>query len=381
MRTLLLTILATAITLDLLAQPTPEECAHYLSKNARSPSEYVITKFDQHDIVMLGEDHGIKQNLDFVASLVPALYAKGVYNLGMEFGASEKQKQMDSLLTAKAYNATIAREMMYFYNNGWPYLEYYSICEVIWEFNRTLPPGAQKFRIINLSYQYDWSGYNKDDVRTDEVMAKIFPKGTPDQYRANIVEKEVIAKKQKALLLVGTPHAFTKYGYCYYDFLKDNFLRCDSDWLGQRLLQRYPNKVFNILLHQPFGNMPGKTPWLISPGNGMVEQVMTLNNNKPVGFDLAETPMGKIPDNSRNAIGFRDFTLGKLFDGHIFLAPFHRLQGCTMDPTFFDGKTWAQISAQIPDRDWRGPISKLDDYKKQIAGFIDISVRYKDVIK
>jgi hypothetical protein len=139
--------------------------------------------------------------------------------------------------------------------------------------------------------------------------------------------------------------------------------------------------VFNILLHQPFGNMPGKTPWLISPGNGMVEQVMTLNNNKPVGFDLAETPMGKIPDNSRNAIGFRDFTLGKLFDGYIFLAPFHRLQGCTMDPTFFDGKTWAQISTQIPDPDWRGPISNLDDYKKQIAGFIDISVRYKDVIK
>jgi hypothetical protein len=381
MRTLLLTFFISIITLNSLAQPTSEECVQYLNKNARSPSEYVISKFDQYDIVMLGEDHGIKQNLDFVASLVPALYAKGVYNLGMEFGASEKQKQMDSLLSAKVYNSTIAREMMYYYNNGWPYLEYYTICEAIWKFNQTLAPAAPKFRIINLSYQYDWSGYKKEDVRTDEVMTRIFHKGTPDQYRARLVETEVMAKKQKALLLVGTPHAFTKYGYCHYDFLKDNFVYCDTDWLGQRLLQRYPNKAFNILLHQPFGNMPGKTPWLISPGGGMVEQVMTLNQNKPVGFDLAETPMGKIRDESRNSIGFRNFMLGQFFDGYVFLAPFQSLVGCTMDPTFFNSKTWAQISPQIPDRDWRAPISNLDDYKQQIAEFVNISMRYKDVIK
>lgn len=380
MRTILFVILAVALTFDLLAQPSSEECVDYLRKESRTPSEYVASKFDQYDIVMLGEDHGIKQNLDFVASLIPVLYAKGVYNLGMEFGASEKQKQMDSLTTAKAYNAKVTREMMYFYNNGWPYLEYYSICEAVWKFNQTLPPGAPKFRIVNLSYQYDWTGFKKDDVRTEVVMAKIFPQGTPDQYRADIVEKEVFAKKQKALLLVGTPHAFTKYGYCYYDFLKDNFVRCDTDWLGQRLLQRHPNKVFNILLHQPFGNMPGKTPWLVSPGGGMIEQVMKLHNKKPVGFDLADSPMGKIPDKSRNALGLRDFTLGKFFDGYIFLAPFRSLQGCTVDPTFFEGKTWEQISTQIPDRDWRAPINNLEDYKKQIAGFVDVSERYKDVI-
>lgn len=360
---------------------TPQEYQVWLKQNHVDPDEYVTSKFRQHDLVMLGEDHAILQNLVFVTKLIPKLYQNGVYNLGMEFGASEVQARLDSLVSAPAFSLDVARDLMYCYNTGWAYLEYYQIAEAVWKLNRTLSKDAPRFRILNLSYQYDWSGFKKGDVRTDEVMKRIFPKGTPDQYRGTIVDKEVMSKKQKALLLVGTPHAYTRYSSCHYDFLKDNFIRCDSDWLGQRLLRNYPGKVFNILLHQPFPNNAGSTPWLVSPGGGMVEQIMALNANKPVGFDLSNTPLGRIPDDSHLALGYKDFTLGQYFDGYLFLAPFHELKGCTFDPAFFDDKPWEQIKTQIPDPDWRESINSLDDFRKQIEGFVNIKQRYRDLMK
>src|SRR5699024_1485833 len=102
--------------------------------------------------------------------LIPKLYKAGVYNLGMEFGASENQETLDSLLTAPSYDKEIAREVMYSYNVGWAYQEYQDIYQAAWKFNENLPEGKKPFRILNLSYQYDWSNFNHDDVRTPNNM-------------------------------------------------------------------------------------------------------------------------------------------------------------------------------------------------------------------
>ena len=46
----------------------------YIQKNAMSPSEYLVSKFSNYDLVLLGEDHGVKDHLDFVKNLIPDLY-------------------------------------------------------------------------------------------------------------------------------------------------------------------------------------------------------------------------------------------------------------------------------------------------------------------
>jgi uncharacterized iron-regulated protein len=362
-------------------QSTFSQCQTYLKQNKSNPTDYLINKFNTYDLVILGEDHAVKQNLDFVESLIPQLYEKGVFNICMEFGASEKQKQMDSLTTAEQFNEAVAKEMMYYYNVGWAYKEYYSICEAVWKFNKSLPPESKKFRIINLSYQYNWSELKKGEQRTPDNMNKVFAKGTPDKFRATIIENEILKQKQKALLLVGTPHAYTKYSLCHNDFLKDNFCNCDSDWLGQRLIRKHPDKVYTIILHQPFYNFPNRKPFLISPCNGMIEQLMAENNNTPFGFDLGKSPMGSIADSSRNSLCYRNFTLGELFDGYIFLVPFSKMQGCTTDTSFFSNKTWESIKAQIPDPDWHGEFKSVSDFWKQITDYADIKKRYKDLFE
>ena len=48
--------------------------------------------------MLLAEDHGIRHNLKLVHALIPWLYQAGVYTLGMEFGASEDQADLDQLV-------------------------------------------------------------------------------------------------------------------------------------------------------------------------------------------------------------------------------------------------------------------------------------------
>lgn len=352
----------------------------YLKNSELSPDKYIFEKFENADIILLGEDHGIKQNLDFLADLIPGLYEQGVYNIGMEFGAFEMQAKLDSLLSAPQYNEKLAREMMYYYNAGWAYQEYIDVCKAAWKFNKTLPRNAKPFRILNISYHYDWSKYSSGQ-RTPDMMKGIFPKGTPDKFRAEIVESEVLEKNEKILLLVGMPHAFTTYKFCHPDFLRDNFVDCDQDWLGQRLLRKYPGRVLHILMHRPLDNYPNKTPYLISPANGAIESIMVLNGNKAIGFDLGNAPLGNLRDDSRYSLGYENFNIGQIADGYIFLAPFYKLSGCTVIEDFFESKNWEEIKKDVPDPDWRREVNDLSTFKRQIADMVNIRQRYADVIQ
>jgi hypothetical protein len=69
-----------------------DKSIQYLSNNKMSPQEYIASKFAAKDIILLSEEHRVKENLELVKSLIPILYKNGVYAIGMEFGASENQK-------------------------------------------------------------------------------------------------------------------------------------------------------------------------------------------------------------------------------------------------------------------------------------------------
>jgi hypothetical protein len=360
-------------------QPADKELIEYIRQGGQEPSAYILDKFEKYDIILLGEDHAIKDNLNFVAGLIPHLYHAGVTNLGMEFGAAEMQYKLDSLISAEAYHEDLAREMMYYYNVGWAYREYMDIYKAAWEFNKTLGNNKKKFRVLNLSYQYDWKGFTSP--RTPDNMRKVFPKGTPDDFRARVVKKELLDKQEKALLLVGSVHAFTRYKMPRLSVNSDDFCDYDDGLLGNRLYRDYPEKVFNILLHYPFHSKANDPPFQRCPGDGKVEGIMALNNNEPVGFDLINSPLGMIRDNSFFQTCYPDFTLNQIFDGYIFLKPFNKLEGCTIDSAFFNNKPWEEIKPQVPDPDWTGNIPDLESYWNRIKAYVDMKSRYSTFYK
>ncbi len=317
---------------------------------AQTPDDYLLAKFRSADIVLLGEDHAVKQSVAFVAKAIPKLYAAGVSNLVMEFGAEEDQATLDRLVTAPTYDAAAARQLMFNYNVMWSWQDYRDLYRAVWAFNRTLPRGKPPFRIVNMSYVFDWSGFS--GTRTPETLRQVFPRGMVDQFRAERIAREVLDKGQKALVLTGTLHAFTRFAAGQTQSDGDGFCQRTANALGNRLHAAYGSRITNVMLHQSLPALPGRRAVFEQPGDGAVERIMRQNGNRPAGFDLRGAPMGSIRDYSYYGICDRDFTLADLFDGYIFLVPFKDLRAATPDAGFVDEANLARAIEQFPDPDW-----------------------------
>ncbi|WP_240058586.1 ChaN family lipoprotein [Bacteroides uniformis] len=363
--------------LPLSAQDKIQEVAlAYLHDEAMSPDDYLVAKFRKADIVLLAEDHGVKENLDFVCNLIPKLYENNIL-LGMEFGAYEDQRRLDSLINAPKYDEQVARELMFNYNTRWAITEYMEIYRAAWKWNRSLPKDARKFRILNISYHYNWQKFS--GVRTPENMHEVFPLGNTEDFRCGLLEREVLALGQKILVLTGTPHAFTFYHFPYYDYTSPGYVRYEQNFLGNLLYSKYGAKVVAIALHQPFPNRLNRQPALLSPALGRLEAIMGRMDNKPIGFDLKGTPLGKLDDDSYYSMGYNDFTLADLFDGYIFLKPISGLSSCSIDYKFMDDTNWNEAVSNNPDPDWHPRPQTREQYWEMIKDFVDIRRRYTDV--
>lgn len=346
----------------------------YLRGHFQSPEDYLIGKFRRYDVVLIGEDHAVQQNLALAGSLIPRLYRAGVYAFGMEFGATEDQARLDALVTGVNYDENEARRLMFDYNVRWAYRGYQDLYKAAWQLNRSLPQGARRFRIINLSYRYQWASFTGQ--RTPMTVSRVFPKGDTERFRADLVGREILAKHEKMLILTGTIHAFTRYEEPDYDYLSRGFFRLEDRYMGERLYRMAPGRVCFIVLHQPF---PGRTGGLVSPAGGDIGRVMADLGNRPVGFDLTGTPLGDLPDDSYYATGHPGFRLADLADGYVFLAPFRELRGCAVDDRFLDGQSWPDVRREWPDPDWTPRPADPEQYWRDVRSFADLAERYRNV--
>lgn len=372
---ILITILISWSNTSVAKEHTIEKAAIYLKEKGMSPNKYLISKFKKADIILLAEDHAVKENLLFIHNLIPELYQNGIYMLGMEFGAYEDQNLLDSLITAPEFDEKLARKIMFNYNVMWPIKEYIDIYKVAWELNKSLPSDVPKFRILNISYKYNWKGfYGK---REPENMKKVFYQGNPESFRFSVLEEEVLSKSQKILVLTGTPHAFTFYNFPRYDYTAPGFVHYEYRDLGNLLYKKYGNRILSVALHQPFPNYPNKVPSLISPCNGVIENVFESIGNPSLGFDLKDTPIDDFSDMSYYSMGYSDFTLSKIFDGYIFLKPIRQLSSCTIDINFIEEQSCDEILDNVPDPDWHNYPKTIDEYWKVVYDLLDIPSRYK----
>ena len=351
--------------------------SRYLVEHGKPPERYVVDAFRTHDVVLLAEDHAIKQNLQLVHALIPLLYAAGVRTIGMEFGASEDQAALDALVAGDRYDEDAARRIMFDYNVGWAYAEYMEIYRKAWQLNRSLPKGAPKFRVLNLSYRYDWAGYEGE--KTPAAMAKVFHKGNTETYRAELIRREVLAKHEKALVLTGTPHAMTRYRVPEYDYLGEGFYRLEDRHVGNLLYAWAPKRVFTIVLHQPFYGRPGAPGPLVPPAGGAIDRAVAGLASHRVGFDLVGTPLGELRDESYYATGHPSFKLADFADGYVYLGSFDELEGCTVDERFLTDENWPEAERQFPTREWQPRPATREAYLQQIRDFVDLSKRYAGV--
>lgn len=106
---------------------------------------------------------------------------------------------------------------------------------------------------------------------------------------------------------------------------------------------------------------------------------MRKANNKAVGFDLKNTPLAKLRDNSYYSMGYTNFTLADLFDGYIFLKPIKELSSCSVDYKFMDEMNWDRAVSNNPDPDWHPRPQSKEQYWEMVESFMNIEKRYVDV--
>jgi len=166
-----------------------------------SSQEAVREQFESNQVVLLGERHGIAQNLEFIVSLIPHLWSNGVRNIALEFFAAENQADSDRHLSSREFDEQAVRDLLFAYNVGWPFLEYQSVHQAVWHFNRT---NNASMRVVHPSYIYDWSKWL--GIRNDESMQGVLHKGNVNEYRASVIADSV-NRGEKLLGLFGAVHA------------------------------------------------------------------------------------------------------------------------------------------------------------------------------
>jgi hypothetical protein len=161
----------------------------------------VLRAFDDHNIVMLGEAHGCKQEYEWLRELVNAPeFADRVDDIVVEFGNSLYQKSVDRYIAGEdipfvqvqqAWRNTIGAV-------GPPSPVYESFYREVREVNLKRR-GKHQLRIVLGDPYIDW-----DTIKDREEIAPFL--ANRDSWYAQVVKAEVLNTKRRALLIMGGIH-------------------------------------------------------------------------------------------------------------------------------------------------------------------------------
>jgi hypothetical protein len=198
------------IFLMILAQsPRALFCQNDQSENASPPTvspaaDGIFAAFQRRPIVALSDDHGMAQEEDFYASLArDKRFPDAVGNVVVEFGDAAQQATLDRYLAGDAIPYEDLRSV-WSDTVGWiptvNALGYVNFFAQVRAVNLGLP-ADKRIRVWLGDPPIDWS-----KIKTKEDF---LPKlGQRNQYPADIIKTEILAKGKKALVIYGGFHFY-----------------------------------------------------------------------------------------------------------------------------------------------------------------------------
>lgn len=345
------------------------ELIRWFDEAGLPPAEYVAGLFDDHDVVLLGEQHRIRHDELFVQSLLKPLYEAGVRTLATEFGRREDQQLIDSLLAGADWDEDLAREVVFRQFVWWGYREYVDIYRAAWELDRSLPDGAPPFRILGINDSPDWSYIEKEEDRDErEVLRKVWRESGEDRWAAVILA--VAEDGEKVLAHMGIHHAFTEYRQPYVvDGEFRNFvgqLRC-----GNHVYDAIGKRAVTVYLHAPWPGSEGYDSKATLPADGIIDAVMIAAGPRPVGFDVDGSPLADVTlHDALYHHGYENFTAATFCDGWIYFKPIGEYEGVTPIPGWFNEGNLVRARAQSPNPAFRD--ASLEEFESGLVRDADI---------
>lgn len=350
-------------------QDLEREMVEFLA-SAPDPTTYLIDSFDRHDLVMVGETGYVKQQLEFLAELIPALDAAGIRHLGFEYANRDDQAKIDELLSGTSFDEDLANQILFSHMVILGYEEYRNVFRAAWQVNRGKTEGDELFTIVGISGDLDYTLIEEQsDTEDPEVLSRLFADGVPDRIMADTIMEAIIEPGHKGLVYTKYEHAFTDFVQPTYGSSMDERGFPDERRAGNILADRLGPRVMTALFHMPFQDTRSKVGFGYPVGGAMEKAFsQTPANVTAVGFDVAAAPYAQAPVSSdtltRGIDG--DVTLGDITDGYLLIGLISDIEPVTPIENFITQENIAEARVQFPGPD-PGEVT-VDEMNEYVAG-------------
>lgn len=274
----------------------------YLKEKGKAPTDYVIEKLKKYNIVMVGEDHWLKDHPQFISDLIKAIREDGSVKLdylAIEFANAGDQPLADEFIESATYREDLAIKILQGCVDfcGWPYKEVLDIFKTVWQENKKYPERKPiKILLTDNPYRARQMDGESFGFLLEQDIEFLAGRISRDRYMAHILEEKVIDNDLKAIFYCGAGHST-------YDFRDFGYNENTGDCLrylpaGALLKILYPKLIVSIKLwgsnmdrtYYPSTNPDDWDRFL----DGKIDEVFRRNGNKPVGFDITASPFSNI---------------------------------------------------------------------------------------
>jgi uncharacterized RDD family membrane protein YckC len=335
-----------------------DSLARWLDRQGRDPIDYAVETAARHQITIIGERHGQRENLAFINRIIPDLYYRaGVRCIALEACIPEDNGNLEKLVAASEYDHDLALKIA---RNGdswklWGWKGYWDIFETVWRLNQDLPENKKKMRIVGIGVKFDGPsgalagmgeftvpGSALEKLRwftlVDEIARVVIAEAL---YAANI-SRETVEKGERGVVLVGAAHSRINQLYP-----KTDGKKLTGEWAraGFMLHHKYGDQVFQILLHNH----------AILPRNiiNLIESVNSRRDHRPFGCDIESSPFANLRDSTYSHFLVRSgLRLADIATGYIFLKTTAKqtrcewLDGYISDKMFAKHKRYYELKAE-----------------------------------
>jgi hypothetical protein len=203
-----------------VAQSQPPTTAPASTPTQAQPAEpigAILDVFRTHSIVALGEDHGNETEHMFLRALVrDPRFAATVNDIVVEFGNARYQDVMDRFMKGEQVADDVLRRVWRdttAITGVWDRPIYEEFYRAVRAANASLPPG-RKLRVVLGDLPLDWDTAQRTPQTPGQkrLYGQPVPDNPPegfmnrDFHAAEVVHREVLAKKRRALVLYGDMH-------------------------------------------------------------------------------------------------------------------------------------------------------------------------------
>lgn len=175
-------------------------CLAQADPNPKNATAAVLQAFETHDMVMLGEIHNNKQEYEWLDALVAnPEFADRVDDIVVELGNSLYQESVDRYVAGEAVPiADVQRAWRNTLGLGPPPPIYGDLYRAVRETNLRRH-GKHQMRVLCGDPYINW-----EHVKTKQDIGPFL--GHRDQWYAQVVNDEVLAKHHRAFLIAGSNH-------------------------------------------------------------------------------------------------------------------------------------------------------------------------------